>query len=149
MKKKDRLKRDRKENALNEAILTHWWGVVASVEAIRADVDDRAAILELGSAIQRLISLSIRYGTHRLVKVLPQDQGYLLDTMIVEGLDLAYDALRNGTPLFEGIDFPSTDQVSELLFGHPGGASMDPAHEKPGTAADISCLSGNDYCIRS
>jgi len=121
MKRKDRLKRDLKQNMINQAILNHWWGLVQAVEALRANPNDRTAIFELGTTIQCLIYLGLEYGTHRLLKALPLEQRDLLDTIIVEGPDLARDALQNGTPLFEGMEFPPADSVfalmSDLMIG--------------------------------
>lgn len=129
MKKKDRLKRDLKQNMINQAILNHWWGLVQAVEALRANPDDRIAIFELGTTIQCLIFLSLEYGTHRLLKALPPEQRDLLDTIIVEGPDLARDALENGTLLFEGMEFPAADKVFELVSGLLTGPLTKPGQD--------------------
>lgn len=115
MKKKDRLKRELKQTMIDQAILNHWLGLVQAVETLRANPDDRIAVFELSATIQCLIFLSIEYGTNRLVKALPPEQRDLLSTLILEGPDLARESLRDGTPLFEGMEFPPADSVFALM----------------------------------
>ena len=51
MKKKDRQEREVKENTINFAVLKNWWKFLQSVESIRDSLDDRVAILWLGTAL--------------------------------------------------------------------------------------------------
>ena len=115
-----------KENMINQAVLTHWWGVVQAVETLRANPDDTVAAFQLGTTIQCLIFLSLKYGSHRLLKALPPEQGDVLESLIHEGPDLARDALGNQTPLFPGTDFPAADSVFELMSQLMIGASTKP-----------------------
>ncbi len=117
MKKRESVKRDFTENMINHAVLNHWWELVRAVESIRNNRDDRLAGFNLGTAIQGLICLSLEYGTHRLLKALPPEQRHRLETIIVDGTELARDAFENGTPLFEGMDFPTADSIFELISG--------------------------------
>ncbi len=51
MKKKDRQERELKENTINFAVPKNWWILVQAVESIRHNIDDRVAILWLGTAL--------------------------------------------------------------------------------------------------
>ncbi|MEW6138817.1 MAG: hypothetical protein AB1733_11340 [Thermodesulfobacteriota bacterium] len=117
MKKKDRLKRDLKQSLINQGVLNHWWNLVQAVEAIRADVGNKVAVFRLGTALQSLICMSLEYGDRRVLMAVPEDQRDLLDTILVDGLELATTALAEGTQLFEGMQFPSPDEVFGLLSG--------------------------------
>lgn len=115
MKNKDRLKRELKQNIIDQAILNHWRGLVQAVESLRANPDDRIAVFELSATIQCLIFLSIEHGTNRLLKALPTEQRDLLSTIVLEGPDLARESLRDGTPLFEDMEFSTVDSVFTLM----------------------------------
>jgi hypothetical protein len=129
MKRKDRLKRDLKESLINQGVLNHWWNLIQAVEAIRADAGSKVAIFRLGTALQSLICMSLEYGDRRILMAAPEEQRDLLDTILVDGLELATSAFEEGTPLFVGMEFPSPDEVLEPMFGLMIGSSKKPEQE--------------------
>ncbi len=115
MKKKDHQERELKENTINFAVLKNWWKFLQSVESIRDSLDDRVAILWLGTALQSLIDLSLEFGESRVLEALLPEQRDLFVMILADGEDLAATALEEQTRLFGEWEFPPSDTIFRLL----------------------------------
>jgi len=115
MKKKDRQEREVKENTINFAVLKNWWKFLQSVESIRDSLDDRVAILWLGTALQSLIGLSLEFGDRRVPEAIPPEQRSLFVMILADGEKLAATALEEQTRLFGEWEFPTSDSIFRLL----------------------------------
>jgi hypothetical protein len=115
MKKKDRQEQELKENMINFAVLKNWWKFPQSVESIRDNVDDRVAILWLGTALQSLIDLSLEFGDRRVLEAIPPEQRSLFVMILADGEKLAATALEEETRIFGEWEFPPSDSIFRLL----------------------------------
>ncbi len=115
MKKKDHQERELKENTINFAVLKNWWKFLQSVESVRDNLDNRVAILWLGTALQSLIDLSLEFGGRRVLAAIPPEQRSLFIMILADGEDLAATALEEQTRLFGEWEFPPSDSVFRLL----------------------------------
>ena len=115
MKKKDRQERELKGAMLNLAVRKNWWKLVQSVESIRHNPNDGAAIFSLGIALQSLIDLSLEFGDRSVEEALPPDQRELFMTVLADGEDLSATAIEKQTRLFGDWEFPPADEVFHLV----------------------------------
>ena len=106
MKEKDRQELELIDNTTNFAVLKNWWKFLQSVESIRHNLDDRVAILWLGTALQSLIGLSLEFGDRRVREAIPPEQRGLFVMILADGEELAATALEEETRIF-GLGLPS------------------------------------------
>jgi len=115
MKEKDRQELELIDNTTNFAVLKNWWKFLQSVESIRHNLDDRVAILWLGTALQSLFGLSLEFGDRRVLEAIPPEQRDLFVMILADGEELAATALEDQTRLFGEWEFPPSDSVFRLL----------------------------------